>query len=145
VAGYLAKIGVTMELQTMDYPSSMSTMMKKTHTPGFFFSNGFGGPFNGIYKNFYTKFPWNPHMMSDPYVDKTHDEIVTNPNLTEKQAYEGIKKLAVYVIEQAPAIICRRLTITRPGGPGSKIIMGRDGRARRGPDRSMPVSGSIRS
>jgi peptide/nickel transport system substrate-binding protein len=105
VAGYLAKIGVTMELETMDYPSSMSTMMKKTHPAGFFFSNGFGGPFNGIWKNFSTGFLWNPHMMSDPYLDKTHDEITTNQKLTEKQALEGIKKLAVYALDQAPAII----------------------------------------
>jgi len=105
VTAYLAKIGVTMELETMDYPSAMSKMMKKAHSAGYFFTNGFGGPFNGIWKNFYTAFPWNPHMMSDPYLDKTHDDIVTNPNLSEKQALEGIKKLAVYALEQAPAII----------------------------------------
>jgi peptide/nickel transport system substrate-binding protein len=105
VAAYLARIGVTMEIETMDYPSAMSRMMKKTHSAGFFFTNGFGGPFNGIWKNFYTGFPWNPHMMSDPYLDKTHDDLVTNPKLTEKQALEGIKKLAVYALEQSPAII----------------------------------------
>ena len=105
VASYLARIGVTMEIETMDYPSAMSRMMKKTHSAGFFYTNGFGGPFNGIWKNFYTAFPWNPHMMSDPYLDKTHDDIITNPKLTEKQAFEGIKKLAVYALEKAPAII----------------------------------------
>ena len=44
-------------------------------------------------------------MMSDPYVDKTWDEVSGNPNLTAKQANAELKKLIVYAIDQAPAII----------------------------------------
>jgi peptide/nickel transport system substrate-binding protein len=105
VAAYLAKIGVTMEIETMDYPSAVSKMTKKAHTAGFFFTNGFGDPYIGIQKNFFSNQPWNPHMMNDPYLDKTWSEAAENPNLTEKQAMDAMKKLAVYCLDQAPAII----------------------------------------
>jgi peptide/nickel transport system substrate-binding protein len=105
VVAYLAKIGVKLELEPMDYASWLSKMVRKTHSAGLFFNNGPGGPLSGIRKNFMTGQTWNPHMMSDPYLDKTWKEISENPNLTNKQADEGLKKLVVYAIEQAPAII----------------------------------------
>ncbi|MBI4768156.1 MAG: ABC transporter substrate-binding protein [Deltaproteobacteria bacterium] len=105
VAGYLAKIGVTLELENLDYPSYMSLMLKKAHSVGYFFAVDHGGPFSAMRRNFTTGQPWNPHMMSDPYMDKTWEETAKNPNLTEKQGFEVIKKLAVYALDQAPAII----------------------------------------
>lgn len=105
VAAYLAKIGVTMELEPMDYPSAMSTMMKKNYTGGIFHTMGIGGPVNGIERLFLTGVTWNAMMMSDPYVDKTWKELATNPGLTQKQLIAGLKKLTVYCIDQAPAII----------------------------------------
>ena len=38
-------------------------------------------------------------------MDKTWKDTVENPNLTTKQSLEVMKKLAVYAMEQAPAII----------------------------------------
>jgi peptide/nickel transport system substrate-binding protein len=104
VVAYLAKIGVTMELEPMDYPSAISRMSKKTHAAGMFFSVGFGNPYSQVGRCFSGRSLWNPHMMNDPYLEKTHDDLVTNPNFTEKQVQEGIKKLAVYAIDKAPAI-----------------------------------------
>jgi peptide/nickel transport system substrate-binding protein len=105
VAGYLAKIGVTLELENMDYPSYLSLMTKKAHGPGYFFIIDHGGPFSATRRNFLTGQTWNPHMMSDPYMDNTWEETTKNPNLTEKQGFEVLKKLAVYALDQAPAII----------------------------------------
>jgi peptide/nickel transport system substrate-binding protein len=105
VVAYLAKIGVKMELVPMDYVSHLTMMIRKTHSEGYFFSNDHGGPYSAIRKNFLTGQTWNPHMMSDPYVDKKWNEIVQNPNLTEKQAAEEIKKLTVYILEKVPCII----------------------------------------
>jgi peptide/nickel transport system substrate-binding protein len=105
VVSYLAKIGVTLVLEPLDYPSYMSRMTKKNHSEGYFFSNDQGTPFAGIRKNFMTGQTWNPHMMSDPYLDKTWSDAVENPKVTEKQALEVMKKLAVYALEQAPCII----------------------------------------
>ena len=105
VVAYLARIGVTLILEPMDYPSWLSRMTKKNHTEGIFFDNDHGTPYAGIRKNFVTGQTWNPHMMSDPYVDKTHSETVENPKLSEKQSLAVMKKMAVYILDQAPAII----------------------------------------
>jgi peptide/nickel transport system substrate-binding protein len=105
VAAYLAKIGVTLELDPLDYPSYMTRMTKKAHSEGYFLSIDHGGPFSQIRRNFLTGQPWNPHMMSDPYLDQTWKDTERNANLTEKQGFEVIKKLAVYALEQAPAIV----------------------------------------
>ena len=105
VVSYLDKIGVKLELDPMDYSSWLGRMMKKNHSEGIFFNNDHGGPYSAIRKNFLTGQTWNPHMMADPYMDKTWTEAVQNPKLTEKQSLEVMKKLAVYAIEQVPAII----------------------------------------
>jgi peptide/nickel transport system substrate-binding protein len=89
----------------MDYPSYLSKMLRKSHSEGYFFSTGHAGPYAGIRKNFMTGQTWNPHMMSDPYVDNTWNSIVRNPNLTDKQAFEAIKKLSIYIMDQVPCII----------------------------------------
>jgi peptide/nickel transport system substrate-binding protein len=105
VVAYLSKIGVTLVLDPLDYPSWLSRMTKKNHSEGIFFDNDHGTPYAGIRKNFSTGNTWNPHMMSDPYVDKTHSEAVENPKLSEKESLAVMKKLAVYCLDQAPAII----------------------------------------
>ncbi len=105
VVAYLAKVGVTCVLEPMDYPSYLNVMLKKTHSEGYFLSTGHTNPAAGIRKNFLTGQTWNPHMMSDPYMDKTWQDAIENPKLTEKQAMETLKKLGVYALEQAPAIV----------------------------------------
>jgi peptide/nickel transport system substrate-binding protein len=105
VVAYLAKIGVKMDLEVLDYPAFLSRMTKKNHSEGYFFPNDHGGPYSGIRKNFLTGQTWNPHMMSDPYVDKTWDDIVLNPKLTDKTAAVELKKLSIYIMEKIPCII----------------------------------------
>ncbi len=104
VASYLAKVGVKMEIETMDYPSWLSRMTKKVHPAGCFMSSDHGTPFSGIRKNFCSGETWNPYMMKDAHVDKTLERVVEDPNLPEKEALLEMKKLAVYAIDQAPAI-----------------------------------------
>ena len=104
VAAYLAKVGVKMEIETMDYPSWLSRMTKKVHAPGCFFSNDHGNPFATIRKNFMTGQTWNPYMMKDEHVDKTWTKANQDPNLSDKEAFDEMKKLNVYCIDQAPAI-----------------------------------------
>lgn len=80
MVAYLAKIGVTLVLDPMDYPSHLSRMTRKNNSEGYFFSNDHGGPFSAIRKNFLTGQTWNLHIMSIPYVDKTWQDTVENPN-----------------------------------------------------------------
>ncbi|MEW6187028.1 MAG: ABC transporter substrate-binding protein, partial [Thermodesulfobacteriota bacterium] len=104
VVGYLARIGVSVELEVMDYASLVGRVLKKAHGPGFFGSDGPGSPLSGVRKKFMTGQVFNPQMMSDPHVDKTWSAISENPNLTDKQINAELKKLVVYCLEQAPAI-----------------------------------------
>jgi peptide/nickel transport system substrate-binding protein len=105
VVAYLAKVGVTCVLEPMDYPSYLSVMTKQNHAEGYFLSSDQASPFFGIRKNFGTGSTWNPSMMSDPYIDKTHEEVKTNPKMTYKEATAEIKKMAVYGLDQAPVIV----------------------------------------
>jgi peptide/nickel transport system substrate-binding protein len=104
VVGYLAKVGVTLELETMDYPSYMSMMFQKKMGPGYFFSNDHGNPFATIRKNFVTGQTWNPYMFADKYLDETFFKTVEDPNLTQEEGFAKMKELAVYAMDKAPAI-----------------------------------------
>jgi peptide/nickel transport system substrate-binding protein len=104
VVAYLAKVGVKVELETMDYPSWLSKMTKKAHSPGFFYSTDHGNPFATIRKCFLSGQTWNAFMMKDEHVDKTWKATVENANLSDKEGFEEMRKLAVYAIDQAPAV-----------------------------------------
>jgi peptide/nickel transport system substrate-binding protein len=135
VVGYLAKVGVKMELEPMDYSSWLSKMMNKTHSAGLFFNNGHGSMLAGIRKNFLTGASWNAHMMSDPYFDKTFLAVERDPNLSDEKAYAALKKLIVYTIEQAPAIILPQPYVYTAWWPWVKNYYGeqRVGQQRSGP------------
>ncbi len=135
VVAYLARIGVKLELEPMNYASWVSVMNKKTHSAGLFFNSGPGTPFQGVRKNFITGQTWNPYMMSDPYIDKTWKETSGNPNHTAKEANEILKKLIVYAIDQAPAIILPQQYVYVAWWPWVKNYCGelRVGHQRSGP------------
>jgi peptide/nickel transport system substrate-binding protein len=105
LVAYFAKVGVKLELDVMDYGQYLNMMLKKTHSEGYFLNTGQTNPIMGIKKNFMTGQQWNPHMMADPYLDKTWTDAIEDPKPTEKQVNATLKKLAVYAIEQAPAVI----------------------------------------
>jgi len=104
VVAYLKEVGVELILEPMDYPSYMSLMLRKKHGPGYFFSNDHGNPYATIRKNFVTGQTWNPYMMSDPHVDRTYFNTIEDPDLDQTVAFERMKELAVYCLDQAPAI-----------------------------------------
>jgi len=104
VVAYLAKVGVTLELDPLAYPSYVSMMYKKTHGPGYFFSNDHGNPYACIRKNFVSGQTWNPYMMKDKHVDDVFFSTIKDPNLSTEEGFGRMKDLAVYVIDQAPAV-----------------------------------------
>ncbi|MBI4765361.1 MAG: ABC transporter substrate-binding protein [Deltaproteobacteria bacterium] len=135
VVAYLAKVGVKMELEPMEYASWLSTMINKKHTSALYFSNGHGTILAGIRKNFLTGQGWNPHMMSDPHVDKVWNTVNEDPNLSDEKAYAELKKLIVFIIEQAPAIILPQRYVYTAWWPWVKNYYGeqRVGQQRSGP------------
>lgn len=104
IAAFLAKVGVTMEIDVMDYPSSLSKMMKKVHENAMIVSVEHGTPMTMIRKSYLTGQTWNPSMMSDAHVDKTWKRLATDPKLTPNQIDAELKKLNVHIMKQAPAI-----------------------------------------
>ncbi|MBW1709489.1 MAG: ABC transporter substrate-binding protein [Deltaproteobacteria bacterium] len=104
IVAYLAKVGVKLELEVMDYPSYLSKMTSKNHGPAYYLSSDYGNPFAIIRKNFLPKQTWNPYMFNDDYVTNTWKKAISDPNLSEEELKETFKKLNVYIIDQAPAI-----------------------------------------
>jgi peptide/nickel transport system substrate-binding protein len=104
IANNLAKVGVTLQLEPMDYASYVSMMYKKTHGPGYFFANDHGNPFATIRKNFVTGQTWNPYMMADRHLDEVFFKTVEDPNLSQEEGFARMKELGVYAMDQAPAI-----------------------------------------
>ena len=49
---YLAKVGVTMEIETMEYAAHLSAMTTRTHGPGYLVSTGHVNPTTTLRKNF---------------------------------------------------------------------------------------------
>jgi peptide/nickel transport system substrate-binding protein len=52
VAAYLAKVGVKMEIQPMEYAAYLSAMTTKTNAPGYFMNNGHTNPTTSLRKSF---------------------------------------------------------------------------------------------
>ncbi|MBU2646000.1 ASCH domain-containing protein [bacterium] len=101
VVAYLAKIGVTLELEPMAYGNYLSVMLQKKHGPAYFFGNGHTNPIIMLRKNF-TPYPWNAHMFSDPAFDKKMAEMMKT--LDETKRIRMIKELGAYANEQVPYV-----------------------------------------
>jgi peptide/nickel transport system substrate-binding protein len=104
ITAMLAKVGITMEIDAMDYPSSLSILNKKTHKDAIYIKDTHGLPLLYLQREFGTGELYNASMISDPRIDKTVDRLNTDPNLTQKQIDAELKKLGVYIMEQAPIV-----------------------------------------
>lgn len=104
IAAQLLKVGVIMELDVMNYASALSKMTKKVHENGYLISATQGTPLAFIRKTFLTGQTWNASMMSDPHIDKTWNRLATDATLKQQQRDDELKKLGIYIMEQAPMI-----------------------------------------
>ncbi len=101
---YMAKIGVTMELEPLEYSAFLSKMTSKTHAPGYLMGSGPTNPQACIRKNFKTKETWNPYMFDDAYLNEELAALSTTVDMSSDERRERWKKLNVYAISQAPAV-----------------------------------------
>jgi peptide/nickel transport system substrate-binding protein len=69
LSAYLAKVGVKMDVQQLEYPAFLSMMTAKKHGPGFLARTGHNNPVAGVRKVLESGNPWNLWMLSDPQVD----------------------------------------------------------------------------
>lgn len=106
IAAYLANIGVKMEINVMDYPSSISRMTRKIHDEAMMYSTDHGTPLTIIRKIFLTGQTWNASMISEKYIDDTWKRLNSDPKITQKQRDAELKKLGVYTLEKVvPGIL----------------------------------------
>lgn len=101
VVAYLAKVGVTLELEPMAYGNYLSVMFQRKHGPAYFCSPGHTNPIIMLRKNF-TPYPWNAHMFSDQAFDQKMTVMMATRD--EAKRIKMIKELATYANEQVPYV-----------------------------------------
>jgi peptide/nickel transport system substrate-binding protein len=102
IAGYLAKVGVTVDIEPMEYAAFLSAMTTKTHAAGYFMGSGVVNPVTSLRKSFRTGQIWNPSMWSDPDYDRRIAEVDATRDEATRQRL--IKELTVEMLDQAPYI-----------------------------------------
>ena len=102
VAAYLAKVGVKMEIQLLEYPAYLSAMGTKKHPAGYAMELGGSNPTTSLRKSFVTGQYWNPSIYSDPGFDKKIQEMYAEPDERVRQV--KVKLLNREVLEAAPMI-----------------------------------------
>ncbi len=102
VENYLAKVGVTMKIQPLEYASFLSVMTTRTHGPGYFMRSGHTNPITSLRKSFVTDQTWNPSMYSDPKFDERIREL--HRERDEEKRFEIVRELTVRILDQAPYI-----------------------------------------
>jgi peptide/nickel transport system substrate-binding protein len=102
VAAYLAKVGVKVEIQPMEYASFLSAMTTKTNAAGYFMANGHTNPTTTIRKSFVTKQTWNPSQYTDPVFDKKMEVVYQERDESKRQ--QMIKEMTREIVDKAPYI-----------------------------------------
>lgn len=102
LAGYLQKVGVRMEIQSMEYAPFLSAMTSKTNAPGYYMSNGFTNPTTSLRKNFLTGQTWNAAQWADPKFDAQMEAIYAERDEPARQA--KIKQATRDILAGAPYI-----------------------------------------
>ena len=102
VAAYLEKVGVKVEIQTMEYGAFLSAMTTKTNAAGYMMLNGHTNPTTSIRKSFVTKQTWNPSQYSDPEFDKRMAAVYLERDESKRQLL--LKLMTRDIVEKAPYI-----------------------------------------
>lgn len=102
LAGYLAKVGVEVEIEPLEYAAFLSAMTTKTHASGYLMRSGHVNPTTSLRKSFATGQTWNPSMWSDPSYDGRLEEAERTRD--EAQRQQMIKRLTIEIVDQAPYV-----------------------------------------
>lgn len=102
VAAYLAKVGVKMEIQTLEYAAYFSAMMTRTNAAGYFMFLGNTNPTTALRKSFVKGQVWNPSQFSDPEIDKMMAE--TYAESDERVRQVKVRLMTRQVMEKAPVL-----------------------------------------
>ena len=98
---YLAKVGVRMVIEPMEYASFLSMMTTLNHGPGYFMNNGHTNPTTSIRK-FITGHKWNPALYSSERFDADIDTLMRTRDEAERVAMT--RELTIRLLDEAPSI-----------------------------------------
>jgi len=138
VAAYLAKVGVKMEIQVLEYAAYLSAMTTKTNAPGYAFGAGGGNPTTALRKTFVKGQVWNPSQYNDPEFDKKMTEVFAEPDERVRQI--KIKLMTREILDQAPHIWLPAPYVYTAWWPWVKNY---GGELRAGADRPGPIHARI--
>lgn len=138
VAAYLAKVGVKMEIQTLEYAAYFSAMMTRTNAPGYFMFLGNTNPTTALRKSFVKGQVWNPSQFSDPEVDKMMAE--TYAEADERVRQVKVRQMTRLVLEKAPVIFLPSAYVYTGWWPWVKNY---GGELRAGSERPGPIHARI--
>ena len=144
VAAYLAKVGVKMEIQVMEYPAYMSAMGTKTNAPGYFMFTGATNPTTSLRKNFVKGQYWNPSQWADPRVRQEDGRGLCRARRAGAPD-QGQADDARDPGEGAADLPAQRLQLHRVVAVGEELRRRAARRQPSDPTRSMPASGSTRT
>ena len=102
VAGYLEQIGVKIEIQSMEYAAFYAVRTNKTHSAGYFMSNGHSNPLTALRKNFVTDQRWNPSMWSNAEFDKKMEAVDQEPDEDKRKAM--VREMTREILDKAPYV-----------------------------------------
>ncbi|TWO68485.1 ABC transporter substrate-binding protein [Caenimonas sedimenti] len=103
VASYLAKVGIKMEIQVLEYGAYFSAMMTKTNAPGYYMRLGNTNPTTAIRKSFVKGQVWNPMQFSDPDIDKKMGEVLAESDERVRQV--KVRLMSRQIMEKVPVIV----------------------------------------
>ncbi len=100
IASYLDKVGVTVEIEPLEYAAFLSAMTSKTHAPGYLLDSGVVSPTTSLRKSFQTGQTWNPSLFSDPAFDRKIDELIREPD--EAERIRQVHEMTIEMLDHAP-------------------------------------------
>jgi peptide/nickel transport system substrate-binding protein len=138
VAAYLSKVGVKMEIQTLEYAAYFSAMMTRTNAAGYFMFLGNTNPTTALRKSFVKGQVWNPSQFSDPVIDKMMAE--TYAESDERVRQVKVRQMTRLVLEKAPVLFLPSAYVYTGWWPWVKNY---GGELRAGSERPGPIHARI--
>jgi peptide/nickel transport system substrate-binding protein len=103
VGAYLQKVGVTMEIQVLEYGAYLSAMTTKTNAPGYFMFLGNTNPTTALRKSFVKGQLWNPSQFYDADIEKKMTEVYAEPDERVRQV--KVRLMTRQILDMAPSIL----------------------------------------
>jgi peptide/nickel transport system substrate-binding protein len=102
IAAYLAKVGVKIEIQPMEYGAYLSSLRTKTNAAGYMDQSSFGSPPAGLRKNFTKGGASNSSQYSDPEMEKRAADTYLERDEGRRQLL--VKLMTRDILEKTPYI-----------------------------------------